>query len=122
MREHAPADRGFTLHRVPFQNKVRSDRFQECWKFGGIFSREQFLGFTTANDHLPHGFEPIAAVLFSVLDVLIERNLTSHQLVLPRKVFSGVERSLQPQIKKGIELVIGILPLIFKMLNRSPIV
>ena len=33
MRERAPADRGFPLHRVPFQNKVRSDRFQECWKF-----------------------------------------------------------------------------------------
>src|SRR3989338_8017164 len=86
-----------------------------------IFSREQFLGFLTAYNHLSHGFEPIAAVLFSGLDVLIERNPTSYQHVLPRKVFSGVERSFQPQIEESIELVIDVLPLIFKTLNRSSV-
>jgi len=53
---------------------------------------------------------------------LIERNLTSHQLVLPRKIFSSVERSFQPQIEESIELVINALSLIFKTLNRSPMV
>ncbi|HAI98871.1 TPA: hypothetical protein DCL30_05070 [Candidatus Peribacteria bacterium] len=62
------------------------------------------------------------AVLFSGLDVLIERNLTSHQRVLSHKVFFGIERSLQSQIKKGIELLIDGLPLIFEALNRCPMI